>query len=276
MEGNIFGSILYGMISGFTSLLPVSALAHQELFAYLFGYASAVPFVNLMTYLGALAALILSCGRRLNHMQQELRLASQPKRRRKRTPDMQAVLEFRLVLLGLIPMILALLLYKKAGEVFQGLPMLCFLLIVNGILVYLPQYMTVSNRDSRGLSRLDGVIMGLCAGLSVIPGLSGMTGVLLSARAKGCRSAYAVELAFLYAIVMLLGAVLLCFFAFLGSGGLGMTMILSGILAGIASFGGALAAVYLMRYLAVNVEFHSFSYYCWGLAVFSFLYYLIT
>lgn len=278
MEDNIFSGIFYGLITGFSSFLPVSALAHQYLFRYITGFSAESAFMQMMIYAGCLAAVILCCGRRLSHMRRELRIASLPKRRRKRMPDLQAVLDFKLVMLGVVPVIGALVLHGEAAVVFSSLPTLCITLIISGILAYLPQYFRDGNYDSRNLSRLDGLIMGICAGLSVIPGISRMGSVMVIGRGKGCGRVYMLELAFLYAIAMLLGYFLIYLIGTIAAGAavLSTLVVISGILAGIAAFGGALAAIYLMRYLAVNLGFHGFSYYCWGLAVFCFIYYLIT
>lgn len=274
----VLGSVFYGLISGFAEFLPISAQAHQYLFSYLTGFSGNSAFLKLMVYLGCLASILVCCRNRLTHMRRELRLASLPKKRRKRVPDMQAVSDFRLMITGLIPIILGILLQKQAAHFFGKLTWLCLMLILSGIFIYLPQYLPLGSRDSRSMNRLEGLALGFCCALSVIPGISRIGLMIYFGRTRRCSGAYCLDLALLFSIPVLLGMVLLQLIAVLsaGIGVLTSAVIASGVIAALAAFGAAVAGIALMRYLAVKLDFHGFSYYCWGLAVFCFIYYLMT
>lgn len=274
----IFHSIFYGLLSGFAEFLPISSDAHGFLYGYLTGFSDVSPFIKLMVYFGALTAIVISCWERLVHIRRELRLASLPKKRRKRMPDMQAVSDFRLVLSGTIPMLLGFLLLGRAQQKFSTLPWICLTMILTGIFLYAPQFLPEKNRDSREMNRPEGLLLGAVCALSVIPGLSRIALFCYFSRKRGCSRVYSMDLVFLFSIPWLLGMMLVQAVAMISLGGSALSgMVLGcGVLAALAAFGAALAGIRLMRYMAVKMDFHGFSHYCWGLAVFCFIYYLMT
>lgn len=278
MEYNIFGCLFFGLISGFSEFLPVSTLAHQYLYSYLTGFSGNTPYIRIMVYLGCLVAVILSCRKRLMHIYRELRLASLPKRRRRRLPDMQAVSDFRLTMIGLIPMVLGIIFYNQSVSFFSNLPFVCLMLIVSGIVSYLPQYMTAGYHNSKNLTPLDGLLLGACSALGVIPGLSRMGLVLYAGAARRCERGSFLDLAMLLSIPALILLIIFHVIQLLIVAGatFSVLLLIAGLLTALAAFGGAMAAIYLIRYLTFSADVHGFSFYCWGLAVFCFIYYLLT
>ena len=74
----------------------------------------------------------------------------------------------------LIPVVLVFIFYRRISGLVSSMLVVALLLFVNGLILYIPQFLPGSNRDSRTLSRLDGFSMGLSGTLSVIPGFSGV------------------------------------------------------------------------------------------------------
>lgn len=273
----IFGSMIYGLLTGLSEFLPVSASAHQFLFEFLTGFSAPSHFLSLMVYLGCMGAVAAACWKRLAHIHRELRLSALPKKRRKRLPDMLAVSDFRLIMTAAIPVILSLFFRTKAQQTFGRLTWLILTLSITGVLLYLPQFMRVGNKDSRSLRPLDALILGLCCGLSVIPGLSSVAILCYLIRARRCGREYSYELLLLLAIPALLGLVIFHLLGLLSAGvGVDRALAIAGLLGALAAFGGGIAGIRLMRYLAVKLDFHGFAHYCWGMAVFCFIYYLMT
>ena len=273
----ILGTIFYGLISGFAEFLPISASAHQFIFSYMTGFSGNHAFVQMMISIGCLAAVFLCCRSRLTHIRRELRLVSMPKKRRKRVPDMQAVSDFRLVMTASVSMLLGLFCYKKVNQTFSQLTWIGLTLILTGILVYLPQFTAPGNRNSRGMNRVEGLSFGLFCALSVIPGLSRTALVTYFGHKRKCSGSYCMELVLLFSIPFLLGMILVHLITVLSMGAtMTWAMFFVGLLAATCAFAGALTGITLMRYLAVKFDFHGFSYYCWGLSFFCFIYYLMT
>lgn len=277
MDGTVFGYIIYGFITGLSEFLPVSTQAHQFLLTYFTDFHGDIPFIKLFVYLGCILAILISCGKRLVHIYRELRVERLPKNKRNRMPDMVAVLDARLVFTGLIPIVISLVFANSAYAFFGNIVVITLLLILSGIAAYIPPYFPAGNRDSRDLTPSDGFLMGFLTGLSVIPGISRTGALICGGRLRGCDKRYVLELSFLYGLAMLLGLLILqIILLFMGGVSISWTLVLCAVLSGAASFAGAMIGIHFMRYLAVKQGFSTFAYYCWGLAVFCFVFYLIT
>lgn len=268
--------IFYGFISGLGQILPVSAGAHDYFLELMTNFHTDQPWLQLSVHLASLAALCLFFRHRIAHIYREMRIASMPAGRRKRQPDIVAVLDGRVILTILIPAALGLLLTRLVTSRTDSLPLVSLFLLISGVMIYFPHFLQGANRDSRHLSRLEAVSLGIFAGLSAFPGIS-RTGMLLSAGSvRGCGRRYMLDIACLLMLPLLLLMVLMDLFALASaSAAIGFVQALYYFLAAAASFGGTCFAIASMRFLAVNRGYTAFSYYNWGLAVFGFILYLM-
>ena len=103
MEMTWYQSLLFGLISGLTDILPVSAQAHKAILLKLFGESGEMPVMRLMIHLAALAALYLSCRNQIARIMRQRKLAKIPKRRRKRPLDIRSMMDFRFLRTALLP-----------------------------------------------------------------------------------------------------------------------------------------------------------------------------
>ena len=71
----------------------------------------------------------------------------------------------------LVPVILGFFLYRKVTGFMGSLVLLTVFLFVNGLILYIPQFLPSGNRDSRTLSRIEGLLMGLGGMVSVVNGV---------------------------------------------------------------------------------------------------------
>ncbi len=277
MVSDVLGYMVFGLIAGFAEILPVSASACESLTALLMGLPEA-PLVNLMVHLGVLGAVLLRCGRRMVYIYRELFNARLPARRRRRSPDTKAVRDGRVILGGILPMAAVAVVCWIYRDRLAGLPAMTGLLILTGVLVYIPQHFPGGNRTSRGMARVDTLLLGLAAGIGKLPGMSRMGSLLCSGLLRGCDREYLLELALLITAPALavLGILDILSLFVIGLGSVSFWIVLAGILAAAAAFAGAFGAVSVMRYLAVRVGFSGFAYFSWGLAMFTFILYLMT
>ncbi|MBQ8768061.1 MAG: undecaprenyl-diphosphate phosphatase [Oscillospiraceae bacterium] len=275
MELSWFESFIYGIVSGLTEFLPISAEAHTAIYLRLIG-AGDYGLLRFMTHMGALLALLITCAPMLSKLNRERKIAAVTKKRRKRAPDTRSLTDIRFLRICVIALIIVFILYPAVHDLHQRLWILAGFLIVNGILLYIPQFLPGANKDSRSLSSLDGMIVGLSGGLGVIPGIS-RVGLLTSvAQMRGADRRYALDTALLLSIPAIIVLLIIDFFAILTTTvGLTFIAILSCITAGITSFSSAFFGIYMMRFLAVRAGFSGFAYYSWGLALFSFILYLM-
>lgn len=277
MELSWLESLVYGLISGLAEFLPISAEAHRALFLKLVG-AGEVPVLRLAVHLGALPALLIACGPILSRLRRERRIASVPKNRRKRQPDLKSLLDMRVLRTALIPLLLTFLAYPIVSDLHERLWLLAAFLGINGILLYAPQFLPGANKDSLSLSSLDGVLIGLGAGIGAIPGISRVGGALFAGLTRGAERRYALDLSLLLMIPALI--VLLLFdgwWLIAGTGSIFTAMlVLQFVTAAAASFGSACLAIFIMRFLSVKAGYSGFAYYSWGMALLALILYLMV
>ena len=276
MEWNGLIGLIYGLLGGFSEFLPVSPDAHNTIILKLLGLDQPGYGMSLAVHIGCLAGVILSCYPRLNKLFQERAILRQPKRIRKRQPDVVSLMEFRLLTMAAVPVVLSCLFTPWLHQYFSRLWVLILIVVLNGIVVLLPHYMSRANKDARSLSPLDATLMGLSGILGAIPGMSRIAAVNAVASMRGADRQFGLEFTYLLSIPALIVLSIVDIFMMVSAGyPQAGAMLLPGILACIAAFGASLAGVKLMRFLAVKVGYESLAYYNWGLAMFIFVIYLI-
>lgn len=271
---NILKNIFFGLVSGLTGFLPVSASAHQSLYCMMTG-TEANSLLQLFVHFGSLLAVFTHYFKRLKHMQREMRIAGAKKHRRMRQPDLAAVSDVRVLLTASVPIALGVLLGTRLADSTQQLWLMAVLLIVNGVMLYASQFISVGQKDGRSMSPMDGVLYGICKALSVLPGVSGISCVLVAGQLRGADRAYTVDLSVLLMIPWLVACIVVDILGLIGLTGLSFLFFISAALSAAAAFAGAYGAIGLMRYLAVRLGFHSFAYYSWGASLVCLIFYLM-
>lgn len=268
------GSLIYGLVSGFSELIPISSDLHRVLLRTLTGMPEDTGFMRLAAHLGALLALLTAYRGKLGKLLREKRIAAIPPKRRKRQPDIQGLMELRLLKVAAVPMVLSCIAYPLLSQRMERLWALGLMAFLNGGLLLLPQYRMRANKDARSLSALDALLTGLGGALGVLPGLSYVTAMTSVGQLRGTDRQFCVNFAYL-----LLVPVLLC----LCAGDCWLLLTGSGAAAPwyccvtvfVCAYGAASAAIGLLRFLAVRVGFDAFAYYCWGAGLLSCILYLI-
>lgn len=277
MRGNIIELFFFGLLSGLAEVLPISAPAHQYLLSYVCGFEGHDPILLLSVHIAVLLALLISCRQRIAHLYRENRIASLKRGRRKRQPDSAAVADWKMMTTALIPIVIGLMLHNIVVLSLESLWGVAIFLILNGIILYVPQYVASGNRDARSLSRVDGLLMGASSITGILPGVSRIAAVSLFGQLRKGNRAYILDMALLLSIFWIAGLLLLDVVAIFGSAAasLGMLYTLGCLIAAAAAFGGAYSAIILVRYLAVRIGFSGFTYYSWGLGFACFILYLM-
>lgn len=276
MDLNWIESILFGFFAGLADVLPVSAQAHRMLLMELFGEGSESPLLRLLIHISTLCALYYCCQNHIIRITRAYKLAKVPKRRRKRPLDTACLMDLKLLRTMLLPVIVGFLFYGKISGIITMLSTLAITLFINGIILFVPQYLPGSNKESLSMTPLDGVLMGLGAVASLIPGISCIAGVTSVAMVRGADKTYSLNMALLLSIPMCVGLIIFDLISLISVGvaGLSFGLFLRGLLCAAAAFLGTFLGVKLMRKLATSVGFGLFAYYCWGAALFSFILFL--
>lgn len=278
MELNWLQSILFGLVSGAADIIPVSGQAHRLLLLKFFGVNQLPNLLALLLHLSVAAALYLSSQGQFVRMNRARALARIPKKKRKRPLDTRSMMDWSLIKTMLVPTVIGLLLNRRVRGWSVNMFLIAGMLFVNGLILYIPQFLPTSNRDSRTLTRLEGVLMGLGAGASVLPGIS-TVGIMVSiASVCGIERLYGLNMTFIVKLFFLIGLMVYDVLAIItdGLGGLTVMLLAQYLFTGLLSFGASMFAIRLLRRLAPEHGFHTFGVYCWGLALFTFILNLVV
>lgn len=270
---NWFRSILYGLFSGLMDILPVSAQAHKVLLLKFFGVKGSSDLMELLIHLGIFAALYFSSQTQLIRMNRARALARIPKRKRKRPLDIRSMMDWSLLKTMVVPVILGMLLYQYTAPIRTNLILIALFLFLNGLILYIPQFLPTSNRDSRTLSRVEGLLMGLGGTASILPGISAVGTTMSIGSVCGVERSYSLNMTLLMNMFLTMGLIVydVMGIAVNGLGTLSFGIIVRYILTMAASFVGTMLGIRVVKSVAANQGFSLFGVYCWGLALFTFI-----
>lgn len=274
----ILKNILYGLISGITEFLPVSSDAHQALLRYLFGIGTKAPLQELLVHIGVLFAILSGCRESLFRLYREHKFGSGYRRRKVLFSDSASYYDLRLLKTASVCLIAGLLLRFATSYMESNLLLLLAFFLFNGLVLLLAEHTSRGNRDSRTMSGLDGIVMGVLGALSAFPGIS-RTGMILSyASVRGADSKNAVNWAVFLGIPAMLFSLVydLIGIVGVGIGGASAVDLLGYFISGITAFAGGYLGISVLRVGLHDSGFSRFAYYSIGAALFSFILYLIT
>lgn len=273
MKLNWLQSILLGLISGMTDILPVSAEAHRLVILRLFGESSEPALLRLIIHLCTLAALYYSCRNSILRLTRAQKQAKIPKRRRKRPLDTRSLVDFSLLKTALIPIIVSFLFYGKTATLGNNLILVSLFLVINGLLMYVPQFLPSANKDSGNVSRMEGLLLGLGGAVSTIPGISCIGAASSIGSVCGMEKNYTLNIALIMNIPVLIGLSVYDVIAVMNTGvaGLSFGAFFSYLLAGAAAFVGVNAGLNILRKIVSTIGYPVFAFYCWGSALFTFI-----
>ncbi len=278
MELSWFKSFLFGLFSGLLDILPVSAQAHSALMLKFFGMKASSDVMNLLIHLAVFAGLYYSSQKHLVRMNRARALARVPKRKRKRPLDVRSMMDWSLLKTMSIPALIGIYLRQYTAGIRDNLLLIALFLFLNGVILYIPQFFPTSNRDSRTLSRVEGLLMGLGGMASAIPGISAIGATSSIASLCGVDRLYALDMALMMNMAISAGLAFLDVLAIAanGLGTLSFWILIRYILAAAAAYCGTMLGIKLMRNLASGKGYTLFGVYCWGLALFTFILNLIA
>ena len=273
---NIIESLIYGLISGLTEFLPVSSFGHQSVMKKLFGAVGTEPIRDILIHIAVLLAILVSCGTYIEKLRRNKNAGRRG--RRGKQIDNRAAYDLRIIKSAVIPMLLIMLFRGFAVGLSENLALVALFFVLNGFFIYIPEHLPHSNKDASQMSALDSILLGLCGALSVLPGFSRVGCSLSLAVARGADRSTALN----WVLIISLPAVaLLLVFDFIsifsvGIGVITFQIFIGYILSAIAAFAAACCGIYIMRFITLRSDISLFGYYCWGVAMLSFILYLMT
>ena len=264
--------IVYGFIAALGQILPVSAAAHDRFLSFMFNFEPNQPLMQLHIHFAVFATVLFVYRNKVGHIYQENKFQSS-----RRQSDEAALLDGKVVMFMLVPAALGLLISRLFGDPSGSLPSMVIMLVLSGTLLYIPHFLPSGNRNSSHMSPLEAIVYGLCAGISVIPGLSWIGSILSLGSLRGCSRTYLLDMALLLLLPLMLLQIVIDLIAVLLAGFAMLTWVywLQCLAAGLAAFLATSLAIGAMRFLSVNRGFTMFAYFNWGLGIFGFVLYLM-
>lgn len=267
---NWLQSIMMGLISGLCEPMPVSAEAHRGLLANFFGLTAPEPLFLLICHAAVLIVVLSAGGLELRRLWRTIKILRAPRHRRTAHASLNQVGTLRLLYGSALLTIIGRLLSYRLLSIAQRLWLLAIPLIITGLLLWLPTHFRTANKDGRHLSTPDGLIFGLAALVSAVPGISLVGAVLAMASMRGTQRQYAVRFAWILLSLSLTTAVVMDLLLVIGSGvSLELTQLISLGLGGASAALGARLAIQFVRSRTRSgaTGINGFSFYNWGMAL---------
>ena len=273
-----FESLIYGLLSGLAEFLPASAQAHQALVMQLFGRSQREPLRDLLVHIALIAALLTAARSLFQKVRGVQGISARAGSRGLRHVTAKSLFDLQFVRTASLPMILLVIVYLIAAKWEFSPTAMAVILVINGLLIIVPEYMRHGNRDARSMSMFESAAVGIVSGLSAFPGISRVGGCLSASTAIGADRQNSTGWALLLSLPALVAyaVVDLIRLFVIGFPGFRFLFLLGYIVsAGMAYIGGYLS-VMLLRFITERNGLASFAFYSWGMALFMFILYLIT
>jgi len=194
---NLLEAMVLGLVQGVTEFLPISSTAHLRIVPALLGWGDPGAAFSAVIQLGTVAAVVLYFRKDVVRI-----LVAWFRGLRERAP--MGTLDSRLgwyVIVGTIPVGIAGLLFKKSIETsWRSLYVIAGSMIVLAIFLLIAERMASHRRTIDQMSMKDGVVIGLCQAVALIPGSSRSGTTLTGGLAVGLRREDAARYSFLLSI----------------------------------------------------------------------------
>lgn len=267
-------AIIYGFVSGFTELIPVSGPAHQQITKYLFGLDMHQPILDLLVHIATLAAVIAGSFNTITRLRRE----RNSRLNRRRGKKASGFYDLRILRTAAIPMVIAIILYGFLAKQSLRLPLIAIGSLLFGAVLLIVDHMRHGNKTSQNISPLDSLAMGFGCALAVIPGISRVGMAMSVSIARGADKNHAYTWALLLTIPALIVLCILNLISIFttGIGAISFVLFLLYLVAAIFAFLGGYCAISIFHNLSQRIGLSGYAYYSIGLAIFSFILYLIT
>ena len=278
MELDWLQSLIVGLFSGLTDILPVSSQAHQTLLLTFFGGDRLSPMIRIAIHAAALITLLISCRGQIGRIRRQVRLARMPRRRRTRMLDMASIMDAKILRTAVWPILVCLLLYGTTSRLQGSLIWLAAASLLNAVILYLPNMFPTADKDSRLVTPGESMQMGIGVGAAVLPGISSVGASYSAGILHGVDRGYMIHLTLIMHMMYLVGMVVYDILDIMALGALsvsGSMALCCGLAAGSAAFGTAMG-VRILQSVAPRHGLTAFSFYSFGVALFTFILYLMV
>lgn len=275
---SLFESIIYGIVSGLTEIFPVSSQANQMVMRQIFGVPQKEPIRDLLIHIAILTAILLACRGMFAKIRREQILAHRMRRNPSQVRALKGVYDMRLVRTAAPIMLAGLMANLFFKDFYQKRTLFSLMLLINAALTLVPTYLHQGNRDARAMTSLDGMLIGLGAALSAIPGISRNGAIMFMTLIREADKQNGATWALMLSVPAMAVLALLDMIAIftVGVGAITFMTFVGYLISTLFAFLGAYLGVSFIRMLISRSDYSVFAYYDFGLALLSFVLYLIA
>lgn len=206
MFGEIFQTIILGIVQGAGEFLPISSTAHLVLVPYLFSWKDPGLSFDVALHLGTLLAIIIYFWKDWLEI---FKLGASSLKLMKYESDSYLNNKniFWLIVVATIPGAIAgFLLEEKAETIFRNPLIISLALILVGLVLFLTDKYAKHRKEIRDVNIKDSVIIGISQAVAIIPGVSRSGATITSGLAMGLNRKDAARFSFLLSAPIILGA----------------------------------------------------------------------
>lgn len=272
-------AVILGLVQGIAEFLPISSSGHLAIFQKFFRLADVEHdhmFFDVLLHLGTLIAVFAAYRRDIADLIREflrmLHLQSAPRHQRPDYPKRRMIL---MLILATLPLVLVLPVKDYVEGLYTNTFFIAAALIVTGGLLFLSDRFGRGGKDEKSIRIGDALFVGCAQAVAVVPGLSRSGTTIAAGMSRGFDRTFAVKFSFLLSIPAVLGANLLSLIDAVQAGfdSSLLPVYLVGVLVAMVS---GYASIVLLRYIAGKGRFGGFAYYCWGAAIITLVFSLIS
>jgi undecaprenyl-diphosphatase len=266
-----FQALALGIIQGLTEFLPVSSSGHLVLFQNLFGLIHPELAFDIAVHLGTLAAVLVFFRKDIIAITVAVFTWIFSSRFRQNKAGTSTEIHLAaMIAAGSVPTaIIGFGFHEIADLLFSSVLLVGFMLLATGFWMWFTRYKKGQGRGILGIKTWHALLIGICQGIAIIPGISRSGATIASAMYLGIDKPTAARFSFLLSIPAIAGAALLNFSKVQVSGSADIPVIIAGAAsAGIVGYG----ALWLLVFLVEKGRLAAFAPYCWavGLIVLAF------
>lgn len=272
----LWQAIILGIVQGIAEFLPISSSGHLAIFKQLLGLPDVERnnmFFDVLLHFGTLIAVFVVYRREIRDMVRELltmlHLRPQPRGKKPNRLTRRMIL---MIVIATLPLFLVVPVKGFLESLGGNLMSVAGALILTGAILFASDRMSHGDKNIKGMTLADSLLIGLGQAVAVIPGLSRSGTTISVGLARGMDRNFAVKFSFLMSIPAVLGATILELFDAIGAIAAGTELITFGILvqylvgmavAGICGY----FAIRFLRFITSKKSFGNFAYYCWGAGI---------
>jgi undecaprenyl-diphosphatase len=258
-------ALILGIVQGLTEFLPISSSGHLVLMQHLFGFNEPELLLDTCLHIGTLLAVVVVFWPEIRTIVATLwRLPLLLRSAGGAAALFRSNGEVRicgLIVAGSIPTALLGVVFHRAAErIFASVPLVGFMLLVTGSLLWLTGRVAATERPLLRMTVKDALWIGLSQGIAILPGISRSGATISTALYLGIDRKLAGRFSFLLSIPAIAGALLLQIFSSELHTAAAAPAVLLGSTA--AAVSGYLALKVLLR-LVERGRIRHFAPYCW-------------